>query len=58
MPHDMLPPGHDESLALRAFDIFRRRKLLAAAVFGAALASALSFARYLPDLYRGTAVVL
>jgi polysaccharide biosynthesis transport protein len=57
MPHDMTP-GHDESLALRAFDIFRRRKLLVAAVFGAALASALSFARYLPDLYRGTAVVL
>jgi succinoglycan biosynthesis transport protein ExoP len=57
MPHDMTP-SHDESLALRAFDIFRRRKLLVAAVFGAAVASALSFARYLPDLYRGTAVVL
>jgi polysaccharide chain length determinant protein (PEP-CTERM system associated) len=58
MPHDMLTPNHDESLALRAFDIFRRRKLLVGAVFGAVLASALSFARYLPDLYRGTAVVL
>src|SRR5262245_13822783 len=58
MPHDMLTPGHDESVALRVFDIFRRRKLLAAAVFGVAFASALSFARYLPDLYRGTAVVL
>jgi polysaccharide chain length determinant protein (PEP-CTERM system associated) len=57
MPHDTTP-NHDESLALRAFDIFRRRKLLVAAVFGAALASTLSFARYLPDLYRGTAVVL
>src|SRR5262252_8961678 len=58
MPHEMLTPGHDESVALRAFDIFRRRKLLALAVFGVAFASALSFARYLPDLYRGTAVVL
>jgi polysaccharide chain length determinant protein (PEP-CTERM system associated) len=58
MPHDMLTPNHDDSLVVRAFDIFRRRKLLAGAVFGAAIASALSFARYLPDLYRGTAVVL
>jgi polysaccharide chain length determinant protein (PEP-CTERM system associated) len=54
----MLTPNNDESLALRAFDIFRRRKLLATAVFGATLASALSFAVYLPDLYRATAVVL
>jgi protein tyrosine kinase modulator len=58
MPRDMLTPTNDESLALRAFDIFRRRKLLAGAVFGATLASALSFAVYLPDLYRATAVVL
>ena len=58
MPHEMLTPGHDESVALRVFDIFRRRKQLAVAVFGVAFASALSFARYLPDLYRGTAVVL
>src|SRR5438093_2804011 len=58
MPNDMLTPNHDESLALRAFGIFRRRKLLVGGVFGAVLASALSFARYLPDLYRGTAVVL
>src|SRR5262245_15408096 len=58
MPHEMLTPGHDESVALRVFDIFRRRKRLAVAVFGVAFASALSFARYLPDLYRGTAVVM
>jgi len=58
MPDDMLTSNHEESLTLHAFDIFRRRKLLAAAVFGATLASALSFAVYLPDLYRGTAVVL
>src|SRR6516164_1961655 len=57
MTSDM-PSGHDDSLALRAFDIFRRRRLLAIAAFSAVLASVVSFARYLPDLYRGTAVVL
>src|SRR5262249_50505920 len=40
------------------FDIFRRRRLLAVATFGAVFAAVVSFARYLPDLYRGTAVVL
>jgi polysaccharide biosynthesis transport protein len=58
MTPDMLTSGHDESLALRAFDIFRRRKLLVVAAFSAVFASVVSFARYLPDLYRGTAVVL
>jgi polysaccharide chain length determinant protein (PEP-CTERM system associated) len=58
MPHDMSTPKDDESLALRAFDIFCRHTLLAGAAFGAVFASALSFAIYLPDLYRGTAVVL
>jgi len=57
MTQDM-PSVHDDSLALRAFDIFRRRRLLAIAAFSAVLASVVSFARYLPDLYRGTAVVL
>jgi polysaccharide chain length determinant protein (PEP-CTERM system associated) len=54
----MLTSARDESLADRAFDIFRRRKLASSAVFGATIASALSFAVYLPDLYRATAVVL
>ena len=58
MANDMLTPERDESLALRALDVFRRRKAIAIALFGATLASAVSFARYLPDLYRGTAVVL
>jgi len=57
MTQDM-PSVHDDSLALRAFDIFRRRRLLAIAASSAVLASVVSFARYLPDLYRGTAVVL
>jgi polysaccharide biosynthesis transport protein len=58
MTPDIFTSGHEESLALRAFDIFQRRKLLAVAAFSAVLASVVSFARYLPDLYRGTAVVL
>jgi succinoglycan biosynthesis transport protein ExoP len=58
MPYDNVTPAHDESLALLAFDIFRRRKLLMGAVFGAAFASAVSFAVCLPDLYRASAVVL
>src|ERR1043166_2404673 len=40
------------------FDIARRRWMLALGVFAAVLAAALSFAVYLPDLYRATALVL
>jgi polysaccharide chain length determinant protein (PEP-CTERM system associated) len=58
MPRDMLTPTHDDSLVLRALDILRRRKLLTMIVFTAVMTSAVSFALYLPDLYRGTAVVL
>ncbi|MBI4485045.1 MAG: hypothetical protein HY655_03450, partial [Acidobacteria bacterium] len=58
MPRDMLTPTNDDSMVLRALDIFRRRKLLVTIVFAAVLTSAVSFARYLPDLYRGTAIVL
>jgi polysaccharide chain length determinant protein (PEP-CTERM system associated) len=58
MTPDILTSGQDDSLVMRAFDIFRRRRLLAVATFSAVLASVVSFARYLPDLYRGTAVVL
>ena len=39
MPNDRLRPIHDESAALRAIDLFRRRKLLAGAVAGAVLAA-------------------
>jgi polysaccharide chain length determinant protein (PEP-CTERM system associated) len=58
MARDPLVPVPDDSLPLRALDVFRRRKLVAAAVFGVVLASAVSFAIYLPDLYRATTVVL
>src|SRR5215210_1922672 len=48
----------EESLAFRTLDIIRRRKILAAFVFAGVLASAVSFALYLPDLYRSSAVLL
>ena len=58
MPSDMLNPNNEESGALRALDILRRRKVLAAVAFTAVLAAAISFVRYLPDLYRASAMVL
>jgi uncharacterized protein involved in exopolysaccharide biosynthesis len=47
-----------DSPILGALDIARRRKVLAISVFAAAMAAAVSFAMYLPDLYKATAVVL
>jgi polysaccharide biosynthesis transport protein len=58
MTRDPLSPTTDDSLALRVFEIFRRRALLAIAIFAMVLAGAIAFALYLPDLYRGTALVL
>jgi polysaccharide chain length determinant protein (PEP-CTERM system associated) len=58
MPRDMLSPNTDDSLAVRVLEILRRRKILAVTTFMTVLAAALAFARYLPDLYRGTAMVL
>jgi polysaccharide chain length determinant protein (PEP-CTERM system associated) len=58
MSHDHLSPTTNDSLALRVIEIFRRRMLLAAAVFAAVASSAVAFALYLPDLYRATALVL
>lgn len=58
MARDPLSSTADDSLALRVVEIFRRRLLLALAVFATVLAAAVSFALYLPDLYRSTALVL
>ena len=58
MARDLLASTADDSLALRILDIIRRRRLLALATFAAVLAAAVSFAIYLPDLYRGQALVL
>jgi uncharacterized protein involved in exopolysaccharide biosynthesis len=58
MARDLLSPTADDSLALRVWEIVRRRKLSAVSVFAMVLAAAVSFALYLPDLYRSTALVL
>jgi succinoglycan biosynthesis transport protein ExoP len=58
MARDTFNSTSDDSLVLKATDIIRRRRVLAAVVFTAVLAAAISFARYLPDLYKATALVL
>ena len=49
---------NDDAPMLRALAIFRRRRVVALAVFAVVLAAAASFATFLPDLYRATAIVL
>jgi polysaccharide chain length determinant protein (PEP-CTERM system associated) len=58
MARDLLSAASDDSLVQRVFDILRRRKLIAVSAFAAIMAAAVSFALYLPDLYRSTALVL
>src|SRR5215475_1695759 len=58
MASDPFIPSTDESFAFRAIDIFRRRKVLVTFVFVAVLASGVTFALYLPDLYKSSAVLL
>src|SRR5688572_23643988 len=53
-----MPTLQTESPLLAAIEIARRRRVLALGVFAAVLAAAASFAAFLPDLYRATAVVL
>jgi uncharacterized protein involved in exopolysaccharide biosynthesis len=58
MARDILSASNERSLVSRATDIFRRRKIVILLVFSAVIAAAVSFARYLPDLYRTSATVL
>jgi polysaccharide chain length determinant protein (PEP-CTERM system associated) len=58
MPRDILSPTQDDSALLRSIEILRRRKMIALVVFATVLASAITFALYLPNLYRATSVVL
>lgn len=58
MSREMLSTPGDDSLALRILEIARRRAMLAVAVFAVVLAAAVSFAMYLPDLYKSTALVV
>ena len=48
----------EESPVLRALEMVRRRRVLALGVFAAVMAAAVSFALFLPDLFRSTAIVL
>ena len=58
MARDLLTSAADDSLAPRVMGIVRRRWPMIAAVFAMVLASAVSFAFYLPNLYQATALVL
>lgn len=53
-----MPHYQDEAPIRRSLDILRRRRALALGVFAAVVAAAASFAAFLPDLYRATALVL
>lgn len=58
MSHDPLSSTSEESVAVRAWQVLRRRRTMAFVVFTTLLASAVSFAVYLPDLYQASALVL
>src|SRR5688500_5578089 len=53
-----MPTIQEDKPVLGALDIARRRRVLAFGVFTAVVAAAISFAVYLPDLYRASALVL
>ena len=58
MAREFLTPPSEESIAVRAIAILRRRALVATVAFAAVLAAAIAFAVYLPDLYRASAIVV
>jgi len=58
MPRDILSSSNEQSFAFRTMSIVRRRKIVVLLVFTAVVASATSFALYLPDLFRSSATVL
>jgi polysaccharide biosynthesis transport protein len=57
MSREMLPMN-EESTAVRAIGIIRRRLAIALVAFATILAAAVAFALYLPDLYEANATVL
>jgi polysaccharide chain length determinant protein (PEP-CTERM system associated) len=58
MSREMRSPTTEDSIALRAFAIVRRRWIVATVAVATVLAAAVAFALYLPDLYRAHAIVL
>ena len=57
MAREFMSPVSEESTAVRAVSIIRRRALLAAVAFMTVMAAAAAFAIYLPDLYKASAIV-
>lgn len=57
MSREMLPTN-EESIALKAVGIIRRRLVVALLAFTTVIAAAVAFALYLPDLYQANATVL
>ncbi len=57
MRRDLLS-ATEESIVHRAYDVVRRRRVLAAAAFTTVVAVTVTFALYLPDLYKASAIVL
>ena len=58
MSRDTILNSSEESMLLHSVDIIRRRCVIAVVVFAIVLASVVSFALYLPNLYRATASAL
>src|SRR5688572_20309679 len=58
MSREMRSSTTEDSIALRAFGIIRRRWVVATVTAATVLAAAVAFALYLPDLYRAHAIVL
>jgi polysaccharide biosynthesis transport protein len=58
MAYDTPAAAPEEPFVIRAFDILRRRAMLAFGVFALVLVSSVAVALSLPDLFRATAVVL
>lgn len=58
MPRDNFSNTFEDSAMLRSLEILRRRRIVALVVFASLFASAVTFALYLPNLYKATSVVL
>lgn len=58
MAREFQSASSEESIALKAFGIIRRRAVVATVAFTTVLAAAIAFAMYLPDLYKASAIVM
>jgi polysaccharide biosynthesis transport protein len=58
MAREFQPTSSEESIAVRAFGIIRRRAVVATVAFATIMGAAIAFAVYLPDLYTANAIVM